>query len=505
MFLRLNYLRKMSLATISLCAAINNSCIAMDPPNTEVDIAIIGGGMAGLTTAYHLNKSGLSCSLFEAKDDVGGRTKTHYFKEGEYYELGGTQIDSDHDSAIALAKELGIELNKVCYGEGKFSVYANGKAIPDRELIKILEESKKVFGQFKDYQQDRDLIFDDAAKSWKFQNILAAINQLSSPEAKGFWEAFIKDECGIELDQLPITSASWLYEEASNYYKLLSARMSPGGSFTLTAAAQANVEGTYSYRVKGGMSTLANALKDACQKTVFECNRVLTSLSKDESGYHLVFDNKTVIAKNVIMTIPFSVLRDIEFGENIALSDHHKNAIQNLNYGTVSKVGVSITGKFDILGHFNIDQNQQFYCWPGHSAITIIVGGESGKDLTESTAEILQEKAINGLSQAYPALGKIKESHMKNWAEDPFAKGSWSTSSTTLNYSNEPSKLFPQLCAYAEPIHENTFVFAGEHTIFGEGRAHIEGAIQSGEIAARIILSNKNMAQNPKKENCSIQ
>ena len=506
MLLRLNYLRNISLSTISLCAAITNSSIAMQKETTSVDIAIIGGGMAGLTASYELSNSGLSSCLFEAKPEVGGRTKTYYFNENQYYELGGTQIDSDHSSVITLANKLGVELNTVFYGEGKFSVCHAGKPLSDMEMLNILDETKKVFGEYKDYNPERDLIFDTSTQNCKFQSIRIAIDQFSCQEGKRFWEAFIKEECGTEPDLLPVTMASWLYEEASDYQKLLVARNVQGGSSALILAAKMKVNGTYSYRVKGGMSNLVHSLRDSCKDTKFEYNHVLKSLSKDESGYHLVFGNRTVTAQNVIMAIPFSTLRDVEFGKDFGLNDTHINAIQNLNYGTISKIGLPATGEFDMLGHFNIDEDRQFHAWPGHNAVTLAIGGEQGKNLGDDhTATLFQEIAIQSLPQIHPGMSEFGKAHIKNWAKDPFAKGTWSTGSRELNYTSEPSKVFPQLCKYAEPIHENTFIFAGEHTIYAEGRSRIEGAVLSGKIAAGIILKNRNISQKDEKENCTIQ
>jgi monoamine oxidase len=139
-----------------------------------------------------------------------------------------------------------------------------------------------------------------------------------------------------------------------------------------------NVEGTYSYRVNGGMSHLVHTLKENCTKTNFEYNHALKFLFKDESGYHLEFETKSVTAQNVIMAIPFSTLRDVKFGENFGLSENCAKAIQNLGYSTVSKIGLPVTGGFEMLYYFNIDHNEQFSSWPGHNAVTIMVGGEAG-------------------------------------------------------------------------------------------------------------------------------
>ena len=179
MFDLLHHFKKSALSTISFCAVVAYSSAAMDlaPETPEtIDVAIIGGGMAGLTAAYNLNNSGIPCRLYEAKEDVGGRTKTHYFNEQQYYELGGTQIDSDHTLVIALAKKLGVELNIVSYGSGEVSVINKGIRLSDDQLIKILENSEDVFEKFKEYNQARDIISDDSTGSWKYQKPLSKMH-----------------------------------------------------------------------------------------------------------------------------------------------------------------------------------------------------------------------------------------------------------------------------------------------------------------------------------------
>ena len=509
MFDLLHHFKKSALSTISFCAVVAYSSAAMDlaPETPEtIDVAIIGGGMAGLTAAYNLNNSGIPCRLYEAKEDVGGRTKTHYFNEQQYYELGGTQIDSDHTLVIALAKKLGVELNIVSYGSGEVSVINKGIRLSDDQLIKILENSEDVFEKFKEYNQARDIISDDSTGSWKYQSITVALDQLSSPEAKGFWETFIKDAYGVEAHALSITNAYSLHKDANDYKMLLQARNFPLGNLSLTVCGSLKIEGTHTYRVNGGMSNLVNTLKKNCTRTTFECNHVLTSLSKNEAGYQLTFGGTTVIAQNVIMAIPFSTLRDVTFGENFGLTKKHRRAIDHLNYSTISKIGLPVTGKFEMLAHYNIDQGQQFFSWPGHNAVTLVVGGEAGRNFDETQAETFQNNIKEILPPIFPNIGQFGNNiHIKNWAKDPFAKGSWSMIPRDSNCSSAPSETFPELMQYAEPINENTFIFAGEHTIYGKNGRHIEGAVQSGEIAAKMILEKRGISKKNEEENCSIQ
>ena len=43
---------------------------------TDSDVLIIGGGIAGLCCAQHLQQAGVPCKILEANSTVGGRVRT---------------------------------------------------------------------------------------------------------------------------------------------------------------------------------------------------------------------------------------------------------------------------------------------------------------------------------------------------------------------------------------------------------------------------------------------
>ena len=73
-------------------------------------VVIIGGGLAGLATAYHLSKHQVPCVIYEASPRLGGRifTKNNFNAEGMFVELGGELIDTSHEEILKLCKELSV-------------------------------------------------------------------------------------------------------------------------------------------------------------------------------------------------------------------------------------------------------------------------------------------------------------------------------------------------------------------------------------------------------------
>ena len=72
-------------------------------------IAIVGAGIAGLNAALTLQDAGLSCSIYEASDRIGGRmhSDTTTWADGMVSEWCGEFIDSDHKTIYQLVKRFG--------------------------------------------------------------------------------------------------------------------------------------------------------------------------------------------------------------------------------------------------------------------------------------------------------------------------------------------------------------------------------------------------------------
>ena len=75
-------------------------------------VAIVGGGIAGLTAAWRLVNQGHEVHLYEGSGRVGGRmfTRRHFNDDGMFVELGAELVDTNHTHIIALAKELGVKM-----------------------------------------------------------------------------------------------------------------------------------------------------------------------------------------------------------------------------------------------------------------------------------------------------------------------------------------------------------------------------------------------------------
>ena len=83
----------------------------------KVDVAIVGGGFAGLAAARRLSRAGKEVCVLEARDRVGGRVVNRRVERGVVAELGGQFIGPTQDRLLALAKSVGV---------GTFPTYNQG-------------------------------------------------------------------------------------------------------------------------------------------------------------------------------------------------------------------------------------------------------------------------------------------------------------------------------------------------------------------------------------------
>jgi monoamine oxidase len=72
------------------------------------DVIIIGAGLSGLVTAYHLKKRNINFKILEAQSRLGGRIETIYGNENTPMEMGATWFGKEHKNLIELLIELNI-------------------------------------------------------------------------------------------------------------------------------------------------------------------------------------------------------------------------------------------------------------------------------------------------------------------------------------------------------------------------------------------------------------
>ena len=69
-------------------------------------IVILGGGLAGLSTAWHLTQKNISSSIFEKEDRPGGLCRSEKTKEGFLFDYGPHLLFTKDEYVIRLMQDV---------------------------------------------------------------------------------------------------------------------------------------------------------------------------------------------------------------------------------------------------------------------------------------------------------------------------------------------------------------------------------------------------------------
>ncbi|HEX7047942.1 MAG TPA: hydroxysqualene dehydroxylase HpnE [Gammaproteobacteria bacterium] len=102
----------------------------VSPMNTDKPVVVIGGGLAGLSSAVALADVGVPVRLFEGAKDFGGRAQSCVDTvTGETVDIGPHVLTNDHRNMLALLERLGTAEN-ICWQPERFiTLVDDGKAV----------------------------------------------------------------------------------------------------------------------------------------------------------------------------------------------------------------------------------------------------------------------------------------------------------------------------------------------------------------------------------------
>lgn len=474
--------------TTLVCILINSSFAnASARVDLGDDVAIIGGGISGLAAARKLKKYDVPYKIFEGRTRLGGRVHTQSMGKSLAYEEGGTFVDSDHFEMISLAQELGIPLIKRGYGSKKVSVVYKGKLMNGKDLHAMLTDTH-----------------DKLSKTWNAKkknkkvingSILPLLKGLSDA-GKRFIQTHYEDLSGVSIKKASARITPGLLAYLKRYAQLTEAHKQNVPAIFID-------QQVYDYVIGGGSSKIIEGMKQSLDDGDILLNHKLTQLTKEDDKYAMTFQHgdtqKTVTAKKIIMTLPFSTLRNVAIDGTVSLTSLQKRAIKTLPYGTNSKIGTIVPRGItnQMLFYINLDVTQMGWAGIGDGALTLMISGTEGKKVNKANATKITKKMAKGpfatIKGTKPVI-KAGSVYFKNWSTDPFSLGSYTGYGHMDLYSlsKESKKTgYSGVEQFAEPI-GGTLFFAGEHTRFDRYRGYMEGALISGNLAARSLCTSDN-------------
>jgi monoamine oxidase len=99
--------------TIVICTGRLEPGVDSEMANNDVEVAVVGGGAAGLAAARRLSRANVSCLIVEARSRLGGRAWTVPGPSGSSLDLGcGWLHSADRNPWVAIAEEQHRTIDK---------------------------------------------------------------------------------------------------------------------------------------------------------------------------------------------------------------------------------------------------------------------------------------------------------------------------------------------------------------------------------------------------------
>ena len=490
---RRRFIRDSAMATAALATGtLYTGCgSATAPGSGEPRIVVVGGGMAGLNTAYKLQKVGLRAKVFEGSSRTGGRmfTARDLMGKGLTTELGGEFIDSTHEEMLALMEEFGLQ---------RLDTFA-----PEAESLK--KETYFINGRHYTHEQ--------AARAF----VPLAKRILEDYDALGDVVDYETEGGGGELDRMPLSgyfdkieARGWMRELLDvayvTEYGLAAAEQSAlnfvfligTGDLEDEAAFDVLGESDERYKVRGGNQQIVDELARRLDQQIQREHRLQAIKSKGE-GFTLTFQNGNGVAVDedadiVVLAIPFTLLREVDM--QVDLPPVKLKAIRELGYGTNAKVLVGFKSrtwqKLGYSGAVYTDEPFQLawdnsFLQPGvEGGLTLYSGGQPGIEVGKGTAEDVVKRLMAGVARVYPGAaaevnGKVSRFHWPSFA--------WTRASYSCYKPGQWTTI-----AGSESVPAGNLYFAGEHCSY-DFQGYMNGAAQSGADTAKLLMEKLSVSK----------
>ncbi|KUM61926.1 hypothetical protein ACN42_g5176 [Penicillium freii] len=286
------------LVAIPLCHAL-----VADPPIPEVDVAIIGGGLSGLSTAKSLAAANKTFVILEARDRVGGRVLNANITGKSIQELGAAYVGPTQNRVLALATELGLPTYKT-YTVGNSTFYRNSTThhyldslggIPPVGLDSLVELA--VF--MNDINTLASMV--DLEAPWNTPNaaVLDSMtletyvnSRLFTADSRVLVNVAITAILSTELREPSLLFALWCIAAAGD-------ETGPGTINRLIGVDG----GAQDSRVSGGTQLLATLLAERLGSQNIYLNTPVQKVQLKESRYLASSDNVTISARHVVVAM----------------------------------------------------------------------------------------------------------------------------------------------------------------------------------------------------------
>lgn len=419
-------------------------------------VIVLGAGLAGLYAAFILKKRGVDVTVLEATNRIGGRVDTRRFADepAMTYEIGGEWVGKTHKHIRALCRIFGLRLvphnlntHLLIRGVHKkprhWRLHQNWYSMMEIMMKRFPHLRQKRIAELRDIDW------------WHF-----LAQQAINPNDIELLELFHSTDIG---ESTRFTSA----------YNMISVYKENGG----------DIEFAVRDRISGGNTLLPEALTATLGPRSIHLNSEAAYVAQHDSQVFVkTTDDKLYSGTYLVAALPTEALTKILW--HPAFPPHQKHAIESLSYARITKTAILFRKRFwsedrfeiltDTIAHhiYHATQGQ-----PGTAGVLMSYATGDRADVISHMS--YQQKIAAMCDSLATAFGDVR-AYVKavdsySWSDNPYTRGAYAV------FDSEDMATQPLL------RRPNRRVFlAGEHTAQFQG--YMEGALESGERAARQIL-----------------
>lgn len=462
-------------------------------------VAIVGGGIAGLTCALNLLDRNVESTVYEASGRIGGRMYTNrsgYWSANQISEWGGELIDTGHETMLALAARFGLPVDDL------FTFQPAGAV-----------EIYKVLGCYYPKTQadaDFDAIWRDVKDDLRaapfpttFDSAPPAARALDNMSVYDWIESRVPGGHDAPLGQVLDLAyaiefgADTMDQSALNLIYLLGFQPKPFDHILQVFGVSDE-----RYHIRGGNQRVPEAIASALGDRVVPQHRLVRLKETPAGRYKLTFDHngQTVekTADYVVLALPFAAYT----------FEYNQAGFDPLKRQAITQLGRGHNGKLQL--QFNQRRWLGTGPWPGVSAgssyadtgyqaswevtrgqagtpgILNLYSGGTVTDSMRTTAAFatasntqVRQDAQDGLAElapVYPGLAWNGKATQSLWHRAPLFNAS---------YSFYKPGQYAAFAGYeAEP--QGNVYFCGEHTSL-DYQGFMEGGAYTGQETAKAV------------------
>lgn len=443
---------------------------------TRPRVVVVGAGLAGLSCAYQLLRSGADVQVLEARNRVGGRVFTlQNFVHDKVIEAGAELVGGNHPTWMAYAKEFGLGMRDVSEEADHTSpILIGGITYSNKQAEKLWEQIDKALALM-----NADARSVNLEHPWLTTHA-ERLDQRSFAQAAASWPL----EPHVREAATALMANDNVFQPAKVSYLGILSTIAGGGIEAFWSESEI-------YRCASGNQALAFQLAKAIGPERIKLRTPIAKIALRADGVRITTaGGQSQEADLVVLTAPPTTWDQMAF-DPVLPSDLKPYAGPAIKYLTAvdkpfwrrDRLGPDALTDTEIGETWNATDGQQNSS-QDPSCFTVFSGGDAAARCLKIPRQQRDRQMTAWIERIYPSYGNSAQRRMfMGWPEDR-----WTACGYTSPSLGEVTRIYPLL----EQGVDDRLYFAGEYSSL-QFTGFMEGGLHSGAALAKRLSQKLNL------------